>query len=122
MSDRAAADDLWRAGVAAFRAGRFFEAHERWEDLWRTLCDDDKTFVQGLIHVAVALYQWGRGNARGARSQASRAERKLSSGQRSRYAADVDTRRILPALARLVAGEGIDETLENVVRSGVSTD
>ena len=39
-------------GVAAFNAGRFFEAHEIWEALWNETVGEEKRFVQGLVQLA----------------------------------------------------------------------
>ncbi len=39
-------------GVAAFNAGRFFEAHEIWEVLWNETIGEEKRFVQGLVQLA----------------------------------------------------------------------
>ncbi len=50
-----------------FNAGEYFEAHESLEGLWLTAQEPEKTFLKGLIHAAVALYQYRRGNAHGAR-------------------------------------------------------
>ena len=46
-----------RLGQTLFNSGKFFEAHERWEDVWRELDGEDKVFVQGLIQVAAALHK-----------------------------------------------------------------
>ena len=58
----------FKRGVADFNAGRFFEAHEVWEELWLGAAEPEKTFLQGLIQVAAALHHHGRGNARGRQS------------------------------------------------------
>ncbi len=39
-------------GVAAFNAGRFFDAHEIWEVLWNETVGEEKRFVQGLVQLA----------------------------------------------------------------------
>lgn len=71
------ADDLrFARGVELFNAGRYFDAHEEWEHLWRECGESDRRFVQSLIHAAVALYQWGIGNATGARTQLTRGRAK----------------------------------------------
>ncbi len=54
-------------GIAHFNAGRYFEAHEAWEDVWMPCRDDARHFYQGLIQIAVCLHHFGRGNTRGAR-------------------------------------------------------
>ncbi|MEO8586249.1 MAG: DUF309 domain-containing protein [Acidobacteriota bacterium] len=53
---------LFAKGLAEFRAGRYFEAHEDWELLWKDSAGDDKVFLQGLIQLAAALVHVGRGN------------------------------------------------------------
>jgi len=58
-----------REGVRLFNAGMFFEAHEVLEDKWRRSSGEMKRFLKGLIHAAVAFYQYGRQNAFGARSK-----------------------------------------------------
>jgi predicted metal-dependent hydrolase len=71
-----AADPRFARGVELFNAGRHFDAHEEWEHLWRECDQSDRRFVQSLIHAAVALYQWGRGNATAARTQLARGRAK----------------------------------------------
>ena len=61
-------DEKFERGVADFNAGRFFEAHELWEELWLAAPEPEKTFLQGLIQVAAAFHHHRRENARGARS------------------------------------------------------
>ena len=61
-------DEKFRRGVADFNAGRFFEAHEVWEELWLAAPEPEKTFLQGLIQIAAAFHHHGRGNARGRQS------------------------------------------------------
>ena len=55
-------------GAILFNAGLFYEVHEVLERAWRTAAGDQKTFLQGLVQIAVALYHHGQGNHRGARS------------------------------------------------------
>ncbi len=47
--------------------GEYFAAHEVLEGAWRHAAEPEKTFLKGLIHASVALYQYGRGNGHGAR-------------------------------------------------------
>ena len=54
-------------GIEHFNAGRYFDAHEVWEEIWLRSSGDTKVFYQMLIQAAVALYHYERGNARGAR-------------------------------------------------------
>lgn len=73
-----AADPRFARGVELFNAGRHFDAHEEWEHLWRSCPESDRRFVHSLIHAAVALYQCGRGNATGARTQLARGRAKAA--------------------------------------------
>jgi len=57
------ASPFFAKGLEEFRAGRFFEAHEEWELLWKNSTGDDKLFLQGLIQLAAACVHIGRGNA-----------------------------------------------------------
>ena len=64
-------------GLALGRSGRYFEAHEAFEDAWRAAPPDERDFFQGLVHVAVAWYQAGRGNEVGCERQLEKALRRL---------------------------------------------
>jgi predicted metal-dependent hydrolase len=64
-------------GLDLIRAGSFFEAHEELELAWRAADTEERDFYQGLVHVAVAWYQAGRGNVRGCERQLEKAERRL---------------------------------------------
>lgn len=61
---------LYYAGIACFNAGEFFQAHERWEEVWHLVDGPKRRFYQGLIQCAVALEHYRRGNWRGVRSLA----------------------------------------------------
>jgi hypothetical protein len=53
--------ETFAAALDAYRAGRHFEAHERWEDLWRSENDAArKRYLQGLIQVAAAMHKLHR--------------------------------------------------------------
>lgn len=66
-------DDAARAALGAwaelFNRGEYFEAHEVLEYPWLHAAEPEKTFLKGLIHAAVALYQYRRGNGHGARTK-----------------------------------------------------
>ena len=55
-------------GIEQFNTGRFFDAHETWEEVWLRSPEPDKTFLQGIIQIAAAFHHYSRGNARGAHS------------------------------------------------------
>lgn len=63
--------------VALYRAGRFFDAHEVLEEVWRRSDDPPMRFLQGLIQWAVAFEHHRRGNAHGARVLLGRAWSRL---------------------------------------------
>ena len=64
-------------GLGLIRAGEFFAAHEELEDEWRDAPPAERDFLQGLVHVAVAWYQAGRGNHPGCERQLEKAARRL---------------------------------------------
>jgi predicted metal-dependent hydrolase len=51
-------DRLFRDGIELFNQGRFFAAHEAWEEIWRSTRPEPKGFFQGLIQTAAALHQF----------------------------------------------------------------
>jgi predicted metal-dependent hydrolase len=57
LTDRQKAD-LFEEGIAFFDAGRFFEAHEPWEEIWRSTNPEPRDFYQGLVQVAAGLHIW----------------------------------------------------------------
>ncbi|MBZ5535782.1 MAG: DUF309 domain-containing protein [Acidobacteriia bacterium] len=69
-------------GVSQFNSGRFFEAHEIWEDLWRPLAGASKRVMQALIQSAVGSHHLQKGNRHGAQSLFRNALGKLSGGPR----------------------------------------
>jgi predicted metal-dependent hydrolase len=70
--------DPYKDGLEHIRAGRFFEAHEELELAWRAAAAAERDFYQGLVHVAVAWYQAGRGRPVATASQLAKATRRLA--------------------------------------------
>jgi uncharacterized protein len=64
-------------GVELIRNGGYFAAHEELEDDWRVAPAEERDFLQGLVHVAVAWYQAGRRNRVGCERQLEKAARRL---------------------------------------------
>jgi predicted metal-dependent hydrolase len=64
-------------GLELIRRGEYFAAHEELEDAWRAAAPGERDFYQGLVHVAVAWYQAGRGNRVGCERQLEKAARRL---------------------------------------------
>lgn len=56
-----------REGLRRFNRGRFWDAHEAWEEVWLRWPEPERRFVQGLIQLAAAWHHVKRGNDRGAR-------------------------------------------------------
>jgi predicted metal-dependent hydrolase len=65
-------------GLELIRAGAYFEAHEELEDEWREADPDERDFLQGLVHVAVAWHHASRGNRPGCERQLEKAARRLA--------------------------------------------
>jgi predicted metal-dependent hydrolase len=70
--------DALGRGLDLLRSGAWFAAHEELEDAWRAAPAGERDFLQGLVHVAVAWYQAGRGNRVGCERQLAKALRRLA--------------------------------------------
>jgi uncharacterized protein len=70
--------DPFKDGLEHIRAGRFFDAHEELELAWRAAAAGERDFYQGLVHVALAWYQAGRGRPVATASQLGKAARRLA--------------------------------------------
>lgn len=57
--------EYWQ-GVEQFNTGQFYACHDTLEALWIEALEPEKSFYQGILQVAVALYHLGNGNLRGA--------------------------------------------------------
>jgi uncharacterized protein len=96
----------FKRGLEEIRAGRYFEAHEELEEAWRAAPPEERDFFQGLVHVAVAWYQAGRGRPVATASQLGKAARRLgpfSPAHRGVDVADV-LAQVEAAEARVAAG------------------
>ena len=81
--------DAYNLGLEHIRAGRYFEAHEELELAWRAAAPEERDFYQGLVHVAVAWYQAGRGRRIGAERQLAKALRRLEPYEPDHLGVDV---------------------------------
>ena len=81
--------DSYKAGIELIRAGRYFEAHEELEIVWRAAPPEERDFYQGLVHVAVAWYQHGRGRPVATRRQLEKALRRLAAYEPAHRGVDV---------------------------------
>ena len=99
-------------GLDLIRRGEYFAAHEVLEDVWRASEPQERDFYQGLVHVAVAWYQAGRGNRYGCSRQLEKARRRLAPYAPSHRGLDVAA-----LLARLDLVE--PDLLEHAVQGDV---
>jgi predicted metal-dependent hydrolase len=47
---------VWQ-GLDCFNRGELFDAHEVWEEVWRSNLPEPRTLLQGLIQVAAGMHQ-----------------------------------------------------------------
>ena len=71
--------EFFEEGIDLFNAGKFFECHEAWEEVWKRSDGAEKLFYQGIIQAAVAILHAQRGNLAGAESLFSKSSEKLDS-------------------------------------------
>jgi len=90
-----------REWARRFNAGDFFEAHEVLEADWLAAREPRKTLLKGLIHAAVALHHYRRGNGHGARVKYASCRRYLE--LRAGLSCAVDTVRLLAEMERFFA-------------------
>jgi uncharacterized protein len=92
-------------GLDLIREGEYFAAHEVLEDVWRAAEPEERDFYQGLVHVAVAWYQAGRGNRVGCERQLEKAARRLRP-----YAPEHEGVDVASVLEQLAAAQAVVET------------
>jgi predicted metal-dependent hydrolase len=98
-----AGDEELRQGLRLVADGDGFAAHEVFELLWRAAPAAERDFLQGLVHVAVALHQDARANAVGRARQLEKACRRLAAYEPAHRGVDVSALRAW-ARACLAAG------------------
>jgi predicted metal-dependent hydrolase len=64
----------WQEGVDEYNAGRFWEAHERWERGWKELPEPMRGWVQAWIQIAGSHHLKAKGRTRPAHRLAERAQ------------------------------------------------
>ncbi len=70
-------DEALARGIEHFNAGRYFQAHEAWEEGWHPAPEPERDFWQGITQVAVGLVHRGRGNQHGAATLLRRGAKRL---------------------------------------------
>jgi len=102
-------DAAFKRGLEEIRAGRYFEAHEELEEAWRAAPAEERDFLQGLVHVAVAWYQAGRGRPVATGRQHEKAARRLAPFTPSHRGVDVaDVLAQVDAARQRVAAGSLD--------------
>lgn len=94
-------------GVRLFNEGRFFEAHEVWEELWTPTRGPERLFLQSIIHLAVGLYHTQQRNREGAVRQLRKGLKKLAGYLPEAYGLDTLAlyRRAIACLERIECGD-----------------
>jgi uncharacterized protein len=59
-------DPAFWEGVAQFNQQEFYACHDTLEAIWMEAIEPQRTFYQGVLQIAVALYHLGNDNLRGA--------------------------------------------------------
>jgi predicted metal-dependent hydrolase len=107
--NRAVTGDELVNGLRLMRAGEFFAAHEELEVAWRAAPAAERDFYQGLVHVAVAWYQAGRGRPVACASQLDKARRRLAAFAPEHRGVDVaGVVAQVDAAAEVVAGGSLE--------------
>ena len=94
--------DLLDDGINFFNAGRYFDAHEAWEDLWRESGGPLRLFYQGLVQAAVGMHHLSQGNLNGAQAQLRKALEKLQ--QYPETFCRIDNAKLIDDLQTTLAG------------------
>ncbi len=90
-----------------WREEKFWACHEALEEVWKQEVEPRRSFLNGLIHGAVAVFQHRRDNANGAARQLLRAQIKLKQHLPAREGVDLTAflagieREIAPSLQKL---------------------
>ena len=89
---------LFIEGCELFDEGKFWHAHESWEDLWKSLKPLEKPIetdaVQGIIQIAALLYNYERKKIRGVVNMASKLRIRLSGIEHGIWGVDVADLRV----------------------------
>lgn len=70
--------DQFAVGIVLFNNGRYWHAHEAWEEIWKEHPEDGRIFFQGLIQLAAGFHQLNRNIFRGFKIHLQQAREKLA--------------------------------------------
>ena len=88
--------EIWiQSGIENFNTGRFWHAHEDWEDLWKSLKGNTSQElvdgVQGLIQIAAMLLNHERGKVRGVTNLWTKSSAKLEPVMEGLFGIDISS-------------------------------
>ncbi|HEY0605992.1 MAG TPA: DUF309 domain-containing protein [Herpetosiphonaceae bacterium] len=102
------------AGLELFNSGRFWHAHEEWEDAWKATTDPAiRLFYKGIIQTAAALVHWQKGNPKGLHLNWAKARSKLI--ELPPVLMGLDLQALVVAMDRFEQAEGADLTPPQLV-------
>jgi predicted metal-dependent hydrolase len=104
-------------GIRLFNEGDYFWSHETLEEEWAEAPEEDRDFLQGLIHLAVGLLHHGKGNAKGARLQFTKASKRLDSYPDTYRGVDVGAVRTFLSQANASVDSGESLTPPTLIKS-----
>ncbi|SRR6056297_2838221 len=82
--------EIFEHGIKLFNSGKYYECHNVMEYLWGHGMNSRRSFYQGILQIAVALYHLKNSNARGAKSLFKSGILLLESSRPDRAGVDVD--------------------------------
>jgi len=47
---------LFWEGIERFNAGRFYDSHDAWEEIWRSTTPEPRDLFQGLVQIAAGMH------------------------------------------------------------------
>ena len=113
---------LFIEGCNLFNKGKFWHAHEAWEDLWKSLKPLGRRVetdaVQGIIQIAALLYNYERKKIRGVVNMASKLLVRLSGIEHGIWGVDVS--KLRTSLIPFIRDAASDEPNWNLETTSVS--
>ena len=89
---------LFQAGLKLFNDKNFYDAHEKWEDLWSDYYLKDRLFIQGLIQLSVSFVHLKNNNMNGAKSLLNKSKQKF---ERFDIQRGIDVKKLLISIEKV---------------------
>ncbi len=64
-------------GIALLNTGKYYQAHDVLEEVWREVHGWNKPFYQGMVQIAISMHHFSTGNLAGAKSVLRKARTNL---------------------------------------------